>query len=619
MTVLKSESDILSELSTLIQTRIGVQLGEKQRHMVESRVKGRILELGLRGFADYYDYFRENVKLETKSLISILTTHHTYFFREFSHFEYLENIALPALIPLVRARADKTLHVWSAACSRGQEVYSLAMFLDAYLKQHASDIRFDILGTDVDSESVHLSRNGVYHYREIKEVPIHYLANHWARGTGEIAEYVKIKKQLRDACRFDTLNLIDLDAIKKFPNFDVIFCRNVFIYFDSEQIRKITTELMQKVQPRGYFFIGISETLHGLNVKATTTGPSIYTHPKTTSDLGKPAIKGLPTAPPSALPNLPSLIRVLCVDDSPTVLTLLKGIFTQAAGFEIVGTAINGLDAAKKVAELKPHVMTLDIHMPEQTGIEYLEKNMNANHIPVVMVSSVSRENAELAAKALELGASDYIEKPALNQLAVRADEIQTKVRCAVRNRVWKTTPVKSTVDAEFKRRPIIPTPENKLRLVFGGMSDRERIAATLREGLNGPGFVILIENAGPALPEMARAFEKQFGRPVRAIEKAELPKPGEVVVGDFTLIGEALRTLAAGKQTVSLVYGHPSKRTVDEVRSWKNSLTFVEETGGANPLGSFAKDLFPATSFVAVSDEYLSGVKSIGKVAKAA
>lgn len=615
----KNETEILNELSTMIQTKIGIQLGEKQRHMVESRVKKRTLELGLGGISEYYDYFRENEKSETKSLISILTTHHTYFFREFSHFEYLESTALPTLIPLVRARSDKTIHLWSAACSRGQEVYSLAMFLDAYLKQHAPDLRFDILGTDVDSESVHLSRNGVYHYREIKEVPIHYRANHWARGTGEISEYVKIKKQLRDACRFDTLNLIDLDAIKKFPNFDVVFCRNVFIYFDADQIRKITTELMQKVQPQGYFFIGISETLHGLNVKATTAGPSIYTHPKTAVDLTKTARKTPSTSSLNGVPSVPSLIRVLCVDDSPTVLTLLKGIFTNAAGFEIVGTAINGLDAAKKVAELKPHVMTLDIHMPEQTGIEYLQKNMNSNHIPVVMVSSVSRENAELASKALELGASDYIEKPALNQLSVRADEIQTKVRCAVRNRVWKTSAMKPTIDVEFERRPTIPTPENKLRLVFGGMSDGERMAATLREGLSGPGFIILIENAGPALPEMASAFMKQFGRPVRAIEKAELPKPGEVVVGDFTLIGEALRSIATGKQTVSLVYGQPSKRTVDEVKSWKDSITFVEETGRTNPLGNFAKDFFPATSFIAVSDEYLSGVKTSGKTAKAA
>ncbi|MBC7386341.1 MAG: response regulator [Cryobacterium sp.] len=611
---MKNETEILKELALLIQAKTGVQLGEKQRHMVESRIKKRTLELGLPDLNAYYDQFQKDTKGETANLISILTTHHTYFFREFSHFEFLESTALPALIPIARARADKTIRIWSAACSRGQEVYSLAMFIDAYLKRHAPELKFDILGTDVDSESVHLAKNGVYHYREIKEVPLHYLGNHWARGTGEISDFVKVKKSLRDFCRFDTLNLIDLDAIRKYPEFDILFCRNVFIYFTPEQIGKITTEFMKKVQPKGYFFVGISETLHGLGIAATTAGPSIYTHKAVAPANSKTPLTPVPS--PAVRPSdVPNPIRVLCVDDSPTVLTLLKGIFTKTAGFEIVGTAINGLDAAKKVAELKPHVMTLDIHMPEQTGIEYLEKNMSSGHIPVVMVSSVSRENAELASRALELGASDYIEKPALNQLAIRMDEIQTKVRCAVRNRTWKDKPAHATVDAEFKRRPIIPNPEAKLRLVFGGVGDRDRIGATLKEGISGPGFIILIENAGPALPEMARAFEKTFSRPVRAMEQAELPKPGEVLVGDFTIIGESLRALAQGKQTVSLVYGQPSKRTVAEVKSWPQTLAFLEDTGSGNAFGSFVKDLFPATSFIAVSDEYLAGVKTVRPV----
>jgi chemotaxis protein methyltransferase CheR len=611
------EADILRELAGLIQTKTGVQLGEKQRHMVESRIKKRMLELGVDALDAYYAYFKSHEKSETEQLISLLTTHHTYFFREFSHFEFLESIALPAILPIVRARPDKTVRVWSAACSRGQEVYSLAMFLRAYLGRVAPDLKFEILGTDIDSESVHLARNGVYHYREIKEVPIHYLGNHWARGTGEIADYVKAKKSIREACRFDTLNLIDPTAIQKFPDFDVVFCRNVFIYFTPEQIKKISSEIMKKVLPHGYFFIGISETLHGLGIAAQSAGPSIYRHSlAVASAVAKPLAREAP-APTLRTPALPNPIRVLCVDDSPTVLSLLKGIFTKAAGFEIVGTAVNGLDAKEKVALLKPDVVTLDIHMPEQTGIEYLERNMSPQHAPVVMISSVSRENAELAAKALELGASDYIEKPALNQLAIRTDEIQTKVRCALRNRIWKSQSAKPSIDAEFKRRPLIPNPETKLRLVFGGAGDRERIAKTLKEGITGPGIVILLENPGPALPEMATAFSRELGTMVRAIEKAELPRPGEVLIGDFTLVGEALRTVAQGRQTVSFIYGQPSKRTVTEVQAWKSS-AFLEETGSPNPFGSYVKDIFPATSFVALSDEYFSGVKDSAK-AKAA
>lgn len=599
------DARVLSHVSELVTRKTGVQLGEKQRHMVESRLKKRVLEMGLKSLEEYFDYFREHEIQETQALISLLTTHHTYFFREFSHFEYLEQTALPKLIPEVRARPDKTLKIWSAACSRGQEVYSLAMFLDYVLRKAAPDLKFEILGTDIDSESVAIARNGVYHRRDIKEVPLLYLAQHWARGTGAIEEFVKAKASLKASTRFDVFNLIDPSAYAKLATFDIIFCRNVFIYFVPEQIKLITTEMMKKISPHGYLFVGISETLHGLGVPVTSVGPSIYTHSKSAAT----------AAPAPARTEAAKPIRVLSVDDSPSILTLMKMIFTPAAGFELVGTAVNGLDAAKKVQELKPDVLTLDIHMPEQTGIEYLEKNFGPDHPAVVMVSSVSRDNADLALRALETGASDYIEKPALNQLKERTEEIRFKVRCAVQNRenIRKAVPVKKSVDQEFKTQMKIAHPEQKLRIFSANISDRTRVSVSLTElAPDAPPSLILFDNPGNALVQFAQILTKESGKKVEALETYSpgALRIGKIYVADFAKVFDAIAADYRSRWTSILVFGEPTSGVANKLASWKEAQLLIEERpigSPVHPLASCASDQFPATSFVALSQEFLS------------
>ena len=154
---------------------------------------------------EYADFFNKNQKSETQALISLLTTHHSYFFREYSQFEYLESVTLPALIKIARQREDRTIRLWCAACSRGQEVYSLSMALNRFLAEKAPDLRYKIWGTDVDEKSVQLAQNGVYLKEEMKEIPMAYLGNHWAPGTGEISHFVKPRKVLRKHVLFQFL------------------------------------------------------------------------------------------------------------------------------------------------------------------------------------------------------------------------------------------------------------------------------------------------------------------------------------------------------------------------------------------------------------------------------
>ncbi|MEO5969685.1 MAG: CheR family methyltransferase [Bdellovibrionia bacterium] len=418
---LSDQSGVIKAICTLVSAQTGVQLGQKELPMVRARLKKRALFLGYSVLEDYFAYFRKHTKSELTPLISLLTTHHTSFFREFQQFEHLSRSILPELIVRVKSRSEKTVRVWSTGCSRGQEVYSLAMFLDFHLSQMAPELDFQILGTDVDEESIAIAKNGVYQSREIKEVPLIFLSNHWTRGTGAISEFVRVGRKLRSHCSFDTVNMLSLPNWSDQRRFDLVFCRNVFIYFSYPQIKVVASDLLKTLDPSGHLFIGIAESINGLGLDITPCGPSVYRFKNE-----MPATKSL------AKQKHSGPIRVMCVDDSPTVQALMKLILRKDLGFEIVATANNGNEARQKLKLHKPDVITLDIHMPEEDGIEYLRRTFGPDHPPVVMVSSVSREDAILTLQAIELGASDYVEKPALDNLSERGEEIRMKLKCVM-------------------------------------------------------------------------------------------------------------------------------------------------------------------------------------------
>ena len=426
----------VKRVSELVIKATGIQLGPKQHAMVLSRLSKRMSDLKISDFRKYVEHLEAHLESETTVLTSLLTTHHTYFFREFSHFEYLDRQGLKQLVDGAKKRGDNKLRVWSAACSHGQEVYSLAMFLNYHLPKVAPGFSFEILGTDVDQDSVARAANGVYKHREISEVPMIYLDQNWARGTGEIKDFVKAKANLKNHCKFKTMSLLNLSKRDLTQPFDLIFCRNVFIYFNQDQIKEITTQLLTFLAPTGIFIIGISESLHGLKLPLKVLGPSVYAiNRSTTENAAEKFVSSQRVAPIPTAAATPEILRVLCVDDSPSVLKLLNKVLHKESGFEIVATAGNGIEAREALRKHKIDVVTLDIHMPVQTGLEYLQANFNSSHPPVVMISSVARDNADLAMKALELGASDYIEKPALSNVEERGNEIAAKLRSAVRNK----------------------------------------------------------------------------------------------------------------------------------------------------------------------------------------
>jgi chemotaxis protein methyltransferase CheR len=601
---------IVKEVCQLVSNMSGIQLGDKQYPMVENRLKSRMLKLQITDPDLYLEYLRSHIEVESQNLLSLITTHHTYFFREFAHFEFLLKSGLQQSIAVAKQRGDKTIRVWSAACSRGQEVYSLAMFLDYHLSQVAPDITYQIWGTDVDPQSVKVASNGVYPFKELKQVPAHYLGNNWVRGTGEIADFAKIKKHLRDRCHFQTHNLASPGvAPGAGVKFDWIFCRNVYIYFDQAQIKKITQDLMSNLDSKGFLFIGVSETINGLGLNYESVGPSVYQHPRPADP--SVVVKKVDSVPKEQIESFPEKLRVLCVDDSSSILTLLKKILGPGDGFEVVGTATNGREAMDFLKHNKVDVITLDIHMPEMDGISYLERNMSASHPPVVMLSSVNRENAGVAAKALKLGASDYVEKPSMANLLERGDEIRAKLKMAFLNRHLK---VISELDQAFKRSFEIQSPETKMRLFLISIGEKRKISYILKNlSARDPGSIFVFEGTIECYESIFQALAKEAGKKAHFGWKE--PLPGDIICVSLEQVASVLKTEVGKKRTSAFISGIPTKKVSDFILDLGSLHLALEDLGPYSKsqqklLFDVATTRAPLTSYLSDSAEYFGSSK---------
>lgn len=433
-----SEAEVLNRLvdqaSAVVNKVTGVQLGEAQRAMVRSRLQRRVMELGLGTAEAYEKYWQANQAAESEALVSLLTTHHTYFFRESSHFEFMLEHLIPAMVPKIRLRPDKTLRILSAACSKGHEAYSLAIFLKRHLAQVAPDLKFEIVGSDVDPASVRYAQNGVYPRHEVEQIPKAYLDGFWDFGTGDIAKFARLRKSVRDFCRFHVGNLLQPETVTANGKYDLIFCRNVFIYFKPADIERASIGLKAALSEGGSLIVGVSETLSGLKTGMVSMGPSTYGVP------GPARAPQLPVA--AAAPKGP--IRVLCVDDSPTIHKMLDHVLGGDPEFKIVGHAMNGEEGLRMMASLSPDAITLDLQMPVLDGLGFLSATRGKSRPPVIIMSTLDRNEGEEGPQALRMGAQDYVAKPDAKNIERVKEELKVKLRTLTRasTREVKQNPV---------------------------------------------------------------------------------------------------------------------------------------------------------------------------------
>lgn len=254
----------------LVMERTGISLADHKRELVYGRLSKRLRVLELESFGQYCSYL-ENHDEELHELVNAITTNLTAFFRESYHFDHLRESVLPELL---RSNAgSRRIRIWSAGCSTGEEPYSIAMTVREMVPESREwDVK--ILATDIDTNVLERAKSGTYPDDRIKDVPDHYRRCFLNRGSGDNAGKVRVRDEIRDMITFRQLNLMEEWPMR--GPFDVIFCRNVVIYFDKPTQRRLFERYANILQPNGHLFIGHSETLFKVSDRFDLIGRTIY-------------------------------------------------------------------------------------------------------------------------------------------------------------------------------------------------------------------------------------------------------------------------------------------------------------------------------------------------------
>lgn len=241
--------------------------------MLQGRLHRRLVALNLNGFKAYCDYLfsAEGQRSELIPMIDLVTTNKTDFFREAVHFEYLTKNVLPAFL---KESIGKAFKIWSAGCSTGEEPYTMAMVLNEFADGNPV-FNYSILGTDISTRALESAVTAVYAEEKVQPVPLILKRKYLLKSKNNQNKTVRIIPQLRSKLSFDRLNFIDGD-FSSIPVFDVVFCRNVLIYFDRETQEKVIKRLCSKIEKGGFLFLGHSESISGMDLPLQQVHPTIF-------------------------------------------------------------------------------------------------------------------------------------------------------------------------------------------------------------------------------------------------------------------------------------------------------------------------------------------------------
>ena len=259
------------KISRLAYEHFGLDLRGGKQGLVAARLGKMLRELGLKSFQHYYDYVRaDRSGVALTTMVDHLTTNHTSFFREPRHFEFLRTTIFPAL------RARPRIHIWSAACSSGEEPYSIAMsLLEEAPREAAAKVR--IKASDISTRVLEKAKRGVYPAERFEGIPASMLQRYLLRGPDEAAGTFCFRNEVRSMIEFEHRNLMD-----KLPEgyfCSVIFCRNIMIYFDKPTQQSLVQRLSQQLEDGGYLLIGHSESLTNISHDLEYVCPATYRKP----------------------------------------------------------------------------------------------------------------------------------------------------------------------------------------------------------------------------------------------------------------------------------------------------------------------------------------------------
>ncbi|MEA2106497.1 MAG: CheR family methyltransferase [Bacteroidota bacterium] len=267
-------SDDFDRLSKFIFQQSGIKMPPVKKVMLQSRLQKRLRELKITSFKEYADFVfsEEGQKNEIIHMLDVVSTNKTDFYREPVHFDFLTQTILPEFIET--NNFNKNFKVWSAGCSSGEEPYTIAIALNEF-KNNYPNFNYSILGTDISSQILQKAFLAVFKEERIVNIPLELKRKYFLRSKDRINKTVRVIRDLRDKVEYRRLNFMD-ETYNISDIFDVIFCRNVLIYFNRDTQEQVINKLCNKLKKGGYLFIGHSESILGMDVPLQQIKPTIF-------------------------------------------------------------------------------------------------------------------------------------------------------------------------------------------------------------------------------------------------------------------------------------------------------------------------------------------------------
>ena len=261
-------------LRDFIYAKSGIFFSESKQYFLENRLSKRIGELKLRSYAEYLSLLQGSQgPAELKRLFVEITTNETSFWRNPPQIEAFQNIVLPDAAKQARERGQSRLRIWSAACSSGEEPYTLAMICQELKDTVLRGLSVEILATDISEKVLAQAQDAVYNSYTLRNLTPEQLTRHFLPLGKDLFQ---LKPEVQRLATLKNFNLVDYPAYRQLGSFDVIFCRNVIIYFDRPTQQRILKKISQYLLPGGYLFVGHAETLHDLDLPLAPVAPVLY-------------------------------------------------------------------------------------------------------------------------------------------------------------------------------------------------------------------------------------------------------------------------------------------------------------------------------------------------------
>ena len=262
----------LKEFSEFIYAELGIKITQAKKTMLQARLQRRLRTLNMQTYGQYLEYLQslKGLEVELPQMVDAVTTNTTSFFREPKHFEFLSSTILPEWR---KRNPNRVFSVWNAGCSSGEEPYSTAMVLLDH-SERVAPLRFTIVATDISTDILHKAARAVYDEEKIGTIPADFRRKYLLRSKDKTRRQVRVAPEVRTKVSFRRLNFMDDFQFRE--GMDLIFCRNVMIYFDKKTQHELVQKFCDHLEPGGHLFIGHSESLSGTGLPLKQLAPATY-------------------------------------------------------------------------------------------------------------------------------------------------------------------------------------------------------------------------------------------------------------------------------------------------------------------------------------------------------